>query len=119
MTKSKMIFNIQALVSVEIRDKTKSNDFYLPQDSKVEMYRSTGVFDSVEYSVDDLIKGRYTTKKYIVENKTVFDRPSVTLTFMSGKSHIETFDTYELAMAYGEDRAKEGIRVRLEVNPAL
>lgn len=115
----KIIFNIEALVCVEIHDKRKCNYFtWLPEKKFLFSKREEGFYDSPSSypcSKEYLESGKYLGAgvKFLVEDKTVYYKPYVRLSFAGRKSAITEFATYELAHEYGMKMANRGIAVQL------
>ncbi len=127
----KTIFNAEALVSVEIVDKkpckyvqwidvsAKSfweklfssrnhdkNGFYcrgILHDSFIEEQQiTTGVYPSNPQFILNGIE-------LLVEDKIVYHKPYVRLSFAGGKSSITEFNSYELAKEWGEVQVKKNM----------
>lgn len=113
---SKAIFNLDALVKVEISDREESRDLnmYCPavkksfwRKAKPVLY--TGILMGY-YTAEELTSDNNSIGvRFIIENNTVFHRPYVRLSFAGGYNKIIRFDTHEEALIYGESRAAESI----------
>lgn len=124
----KKIFNLNALVSVLIKDKYRCYDIIyksykkgLFRNRKEGFYYSDCLYSDANLLLKKDIEGG-TTKgifkgfKLIIEGNIVYYKPYVQLSFSSGEnSKCKEFDTYQEALDFGNKVADEGMSVKIEV----
>lgn len=117
------IFNLAALVSVEIRDREETQNFkYKPASNGTFWTKglSGGFYFPFDiqnpYSAEDLRNGKFEGMSLIVEGRNVYLKPYVKLCFANKQFYTKTFDTYEEAKAWGIEQADKGMDVQLIIN---
>lgn len=112
----KVIFNLDALVKVEIEDKKVCRRFEYQPYRKFWFWTQDEMFIcpfigsyTRDYLRDNTVEGI----KFLVEGDNVYYRPNVTLTFAGKASVNKSFDTYEEAEAWGKEQADKNISAQL------
>jgi len=115
----KTVFNLEALVSVEIKDK-KECRYLVYEPFKKSFWGNTKegfyFYGEACYTKEEIEKGKFCDTKLQVEDKKVFYKPYVRLTFAGGKISITEFPKYEAAVTWGTEMANKGINIKLEIN---
>lgn len=116
------IFNMEALVSVTVKGRKKEIDLKFKPfkksfwgNTKEGFYDVFSMCDDYCYTAEELVSGKYYDTKLIVENNVAYYRPYVRLNFMAGQTYIQEFDTYCEALAWGQEQANKGMKVKLMV----
>jgi hypothetical protein len=134
MAKIKTIFNLEALVSIEIFDKmlfgriehvkAKKHRFFSFLDEE-EKYYLRDLFIGHYLSEEEITSGVYPNKSkdfilqgipLLVKDKNVYQRPYVKSTFVSSKVTIKYFNEFEDALDYGTKQANQNIQSQLVIN---
>lgn len=123
---TRLILNLQALVSVTIKDKRqekhlvyqefKSKKRFWQKDTEEGFaYHFVGEISSV-YSTKDIRAGKWYETKLLVIDKKAYYKPNVQLCFFDKNKYYREFDTYEEAVKWGTDQAAAGMNVKLELD---
>lgn len=113
------IFNLDALVKVEIMDKKQCTYFTYQPYKKYWFWEQKEMFYMMFndcYTPDYLREKGIEGIKFIVEGDKVFYRPEVTLTFAGKASVSKSFDTYQQALEWGKEQADKNISTQLVFN---
>lgn len=115
---TKTIFNLEALVSIEIRDK-KLCAYLDYRPFKKSFWGNTreGFYDNIEnahYSKEEIEKGNFCGVKLLVEGNNVFYFPCVNTYFADGSKYNKEFDTFEQANQYGRDLQNRSFKISFE-----
>jgi len=105
-----IIFNLDLLVEVKIRDKEESSSIsYYPFKKSFWGNRKEGFYSFYESSYliskEDLESGKFNNTRYIIEDNKAYIRPNVTLYFAGKRSLIKEFNTIEEALKFGMEQS--------------
>ena len=114
-------YNMEQLVKIVVKDKKDAGFSYYGDVKKsfclwfFDLYNKVGYYDSFRsyYSKEGLESGQYHDVKFIVDdvNKKVYYRPYVSIIFTNDEANFyKIFDTFEEALAYGEEISKKYIK---------
>jgi len=115
---AKTIFNLEALVCVEVVNKKRCVYLKYARQSKfIFVFTEEGFYDlfgSGPYSKEEVEQGKYHNTRLLVFQNEVYYKPYVKLTFAGGKEKVKEFSNYEDAKKYGEEMAEKYITQKLE-----
>jgi len=116
----KTVFNLEALVCVEIRDKRQCGYLkYRPFKKSFWGNTEEGFYSgmsSFPYTKEEIEQGKFLDTPLLVIEKAIYYHPYVRLTFAGGKGKCREFSTYEEALQWGTAMANKGINVKLETD---
>jgi len=114
----KTLYNLNQLVSVEIRDrKICLHLTYKPFKKSFWSITKEGFYEDYSdwrYTKEDIENGSYNKIKFIVEDNVVYYYPYVKLIFAGEVDMVREFKTYQEALGWGEKMSLEGMKKILE-----
>lgn len=119
----KTIIDSKRLIMVEIKDKRpfvefvwkpfKKKKYLWDSEQKEGFYYIFSILNSSVYTAEELRNGEaFEGIKLIVEDKKVYYKPYVRLTFEEKIVKVFTFDTYDEALAFAQEKVNTGIDFR-------
>ena len=105
----RQIFNLNLLVSVEIKEKRKCSEFRWQEGLKIFGLTLVKIGFSQYFSNIIFSKEELEAKGYLIINQEVFYKPYVLLTFVN-KQYKKEFDSLEEAATWGNTQAELGMK---------
>ena len=124
----KTIYNLHALVCVDIRDKKKITNFVWKENPIINIFSRplkfifkrvmpTGFYwDDTLWTQEQIEKSDiFNHSKMLFIDNCVYYQPYVKLHFSDGQKHVTEFSSYDEALAWGNKQAGLGMDVKLEI----
>lgn len=119
----KLILNLNALVSVKIKDKECVTDLVyreaIPKKHFWQTDKPAGFYDKnwgSYYTTQNLQNGKWYKTKLMIIEKAAYFKPTVGLCFFDGNKYWTEFNTYQEALDWGNKQAHVGMDVKLELD---
>lgn len=113
------VFKTESLIRVTVKDKTiektlKWKDFKKSFWGNTEEGFHCGYFGGV-WTEEELKDGKYYDTEFLVEDKKVYYKPYVLLTFVDGAKRYIKFDTYDKCVVYATKMVKSNFNNKFEI----